>query len=125
MLQTKSVALPGAVAGTVVLFQFQARIIASPFLCGMRNSSVPSAAIAGALWFNVESIRTFEPMDIDAMRVWPGIGAFGHVKQFLNPAMYSTFKRRLKQGTPTCQSVIYDAKAPGRAMLLRCRFVIS
>ena len=29
-------------------------------------------------------------------KVWPSFRAFGHVKQSLNPTLYSQFKRRLK-----------------------------
>jgi len=29
-------------------------------------------------------------------KAWPGFRGFGHVKQFLNPAGYPAFRRRLK-----------------------------
>jgi len=32
-------------------------------------------------------------------KAWPSFRAFGHVKQYLNPARYSMFKRRLKHVT--------------------------
>ncbi len=83
--------------GTVVLFQFQARIIASAIFRRDEKFKRPIGGFAGVLHFDVESIRTFDPLDIDALRkVWPGMRAFGHVKQFLNPAGYPKFKRRLK-----------------------------
>jgi hypothetical protein len=86
-----------AVPGSVVLFQFKARIIASAVFRRDEKFERPIGGYAGALHFDVESIRTFDPLDIETMcKVWPGIRAFGHVKQFLNPALYSTFKRRLK-----------------------------
>jgi hypothetical protein len=86
-----------AAPGTVVLFQFKARIIASVVFRSDEKFDRPIRGYSGALHFDVDSIRTFDPLDIDAMRkVWPGIGAFGHVKQFLNPALYPKFKRRLK-----------------------------
>jgi hypothetical protein len=86
-----------AVPGTVVLFQFQSRIIAIAVFQRDEKFKRPVGGYNGALHFDVESIRTFDPLDIEAMRkVWPGIRAFGHVKQFLNPARFSMFKRRLK-----------------------------
>ena len=86
-----------AVPGSVVLFQFKARIIASAVFRRDEKFKRPIGGYGGALHFDVESIRTFDPVDIETMRkLWPGIRAFGHVKQFLNPALYSTFKRRLK-----------------------------
>jgi hypothetical protein len=48
--------------------------------------------------FEVSTIMTFDPVDAEAMRAaWPAFRAFGHVKQFLNPARYPMFKRRLKR----------------------------
>jgi len=86
-----------AVPGSVVLFQFKACIIASAVFRHDEKFERPIGGFGGALHFDVESIRTFDPLDIETMRkVWPGIRAFGHVKQFLNPALYPTFKRRLK-----------------------------
>lgn len=86
-----------AVPGTVVLFQFQSRIIASAVFQRDEKFKRPIRGYGGALHFEVDSIRTFDPLDIEAMRnIWHGNRAFGHVKQFLNPARYTLFKRRLK-----------------------------
>jgi hypothetical protein len=86
-----------AEAGTVVLFQFQARIIASAVFLRDEKFRQPIRGHGGALYFDVESFRTFDPLDAVAMRkVWPGFRGLGHVKQFLNPTRYSMFKRRLK-----------------------------
>ncbi|HET6247256.1 MAG TPA: hypothetical protein VFE47_06095 [Tepidisphaeraceae bacterium] len=83
--------------GTVILFQFQARIIASAVLERDEKFARPIGGSRGRLHFDVASIRIFDPVDIEAMRrIWPGIGSFGHVKQRLNPASYGKFKRRLK-----------------------------
>ncbi len=97
-----------AVPGTVVLFQFQARVIASAVFRSDEKFDRPIRGYSGALHFDVDSIRTFDPLDIEAMRkVWPGIGAFGHVKQFLNPALYPKFNRRLKHvASPSNQRVV-------------------
>ena len=86
-----------AAAGTIVLFQFRARIIASGVLVRDEKFERTSRGGGGILHFEPESFCTFEPVDAETMRkVWPGFRAFGHVKQFLNPGRYSAFKRRLK-----------------------------
>ena len=85
-------------AGTVVLFQFQARIIASAVLLRDEKFNSPRAGRRGRLHFDASSIRTFEPLDFAALRrIWPGIRPFGHVKQMLNPGLYAKFRRRLKR----------------------------
>ena len=85
-------------AGTVVLFQFQARIVASAVLLSDERFNTPRAGRRGRLHFDAGSIRTFEPLDFAAMRrIWPGIRPFGHVKQALNPTLYAKFRRRTKR----------------------------
>ena len=84
--------------GTIVLFQYRARIIASGIFLRDEKSERPVGGYAGSLYFDVASLRTFKPLDVEAMRkVWPGFRAFGHVKQYLNPARYPDFKRRLRR----------------------------
>ena len=86
--------------GTVVLFQYRARIIASGVFLRDEKFERPIGGYGGALYFEVATLRTFVPLDVEAMRkVWPSFRAFGHVKQYLNPARYSMFKRRLKRVT--------------------------
>jgi hypothetical protein len=85
-------------AGTVVLFQYRARVIASALFIRDERFDHRRRGYAGMLHFDVASIRTFDPVDANAMRaVWPAFRAFGHVKQFLNPGRYAMFKRRLKR----------------------------
>lgn len=82
-------------AGTLVLFQFQARIIASAVLLKDEKFKSPRSGRRGRLHFDASSLRTFEPLDFAAMReIWPGIRPFGHVKQVLNPGLYRKFRRR-------------------------------
>jgi hypothetical protein len=84
--------------GTVVLFQYRARIIASAVFLRDEKFDRPKRGCAGAIFVDVKSIRTFDPIDLAGMRkVWPAFRAFGHVKQFLNPTLYPKFKRRLKE----------------------------
>ena len=83
--------------GTIVLFQFKARIIASGVFMRDERFEQKKRGHAGQLHFDSASFRTFDPLDVDAMRkVWPRFRAFGHVKQHLNPTLYPLFKRRLK-----------------------------
>jgi hypothetical protein len=86
--------------GTLVLFQYKARIVASARLLRDERFKKPIGGSSGAFWFDVASIRTFDPLDIDAMRkVWPGMRRFGHIKQVLNPTKYAMFRRKLKNVT--------------------------
>jgi len=86
-----------APAGTVVLFQFTARIIASAVFLRDEKYARPKRGCAGQMHFDVASFQTFDPIDAEMMRkVWPAFRAFGHVKQHLNPARYPMLKRRLR-----------------------------
>jgi hypothetical protein len=86
-----------APAGTLVLFQYRARVIASAVFVRDERFEKPRRGSAGVLHFEVGSIRTFEPVDAETMRkVWPAFRAFGHVKQALHPGRYAALRRRLK-----------------------------
>ena len=83
--------------GTILLFQYQARIIATARFLRDERFEKPVGGCAGAIYVEVASIRTFEPVDLATMRkAWPGFRAFGHVKQHLNPTNFGRFKRGLK-----------------------------
>ena len=83
--------------GTIVLFQFRARIIASATFVRDERFDRPKGAISGVLHFEPSSIRSFGPIDAQTMRqIWPGFRSFGHVKQRLNPTCYVAFTRRRK-----------------------------
>ena len=82
--------------GSILLFQYKAHVIASAVFLRNERFDRPIDGYGGALHLDVASIRTFDPADLTAMcRAWPGMRAFGHVKQYLNPAGYPAFKRRL------------------------------
>jgi hypothetical protein len=83
--------------GTVVLFQYRACIIASATFLRDERFERPVGGCAGAIFVDVASIRTFDPVDLATMRkAWPSFRAFGHVKQHLNPTNFGRFKRQLK-----------------------------
>jgi len=86
--------------GTIVLFQFKARIIASAIFLRDEKFDRSQKGYAGAMFFDIRSIRTFDPLDVEPMRrVWPSFTRFGHVKQYLNPTRYPMLKKRLKNAT--------------------------
>jgi hypothetical protein len=83
--------------GTIILFQFKARIIAMATFLRDEKYEKPIRGNAGEIVIDPQSIRTFDPLDAQAMRrIWPGFRGFGHAKQRLNPTLYPAFKRRLK-----------------------------
>ena len=83
--------------GTIVLFQYRARVVASAVFLRDEKFERPRRGSGGAMHFDPATIRTFTPWDVEAMRkAWPTFRAFGHVRQFLNPTRYPMFKRRLK-----------------------------
>ena len=86
--------------GTVVLFQYRARIIASAVFLRDEKFDRPIRGCRGELHFDAGSFRTFDPLDAEAMRkIWRGFRGFGHAKQSLNPTLYPVFNRRLKHMT--------------------------
>ena len=80
-----------------MLFQFKARIIAMGVFLRDEKFEKPIRGRNGEIAFDPQSFRTFDPLDVEAMRrIWPSFTRFGHVKQSLNPTLYPMFKRRLK-----------------------------
>ncbi len=61
-----------APSGTVVLFQFDRRVVASAVLAWIERYAQPDGLYGGAMWFEPKSIRIFEPMAAEEIqRVWP------------------------------------------------------
>lgn len=82
--------------GTVVLFQYEGRIIASAIFERHERFEQPQDGYKGALWFDPKSIRIFQPVGPDEVRaIWPEFRSFGHVKQYLDPTNYSAFEKQL------------------------------
>lgn len=86
-----------APAGSLVLFQFRGRVIASAVFVRDDKFEKRRGPHAGEMYFEPASFRVFDPVDADGMRkAWPWFRRFGHVKHALNPTGYPAFKRRLK-----------------------------
>lgn len=81
--------------GTIVLFQFKARVIASArFLRDEKFEQADRDGFGGAMFFDAASIEIFDPIDDATMRrAWAGFRRFGHVKQALNPTCFAMFRR--------------------------------
>lgn len=83
--------------GTIVLFQYRAHIMASAVFLRDEKFARPRNGSSGTIYFDPASIRTFDPVDAEALRkAWPSFRAFGRVRRALNPMRYPMFKRRLK-----------------------------
>jgi len=85
--------------GTVVLFQFDGRIIASAAISkkAERFNQPDKDGYRGALYFDRHSIKVFHPVTAAAVsRIWPDFKGFGRAKWKLDPNQYPTFERELK-----------------------------
>jgi hypothetical protein len=82
--------------GTVVLFQYGGRIIASAvFLKKVKYEQVMDG-YKGAIWFDVNSIQIFDPINLDSIQsIWPNVIRLSQVKWPLDPAGYPAFERSL------------------------------
>jgi hypothetical protein len=86
--------------GTVVLFQYDKRIVAAATLREAERFAGPRGGFAGVLRFFPESIRVFDPVDeADVRAAWPTFKRFNRVKQHLDPARWPAFARRLTNVT--------------------------
>jgi hypothetical protein len=82
--------------GTVVLFQYEGKIIASAVFERNERFARPEGSYRGAMWFDVESIRIFEPVGPEKLRsIWPEFQRLGHAKQDLDPVFYPAFEEQL------------------------------
>jgi len=82
--------------GTVVLFQYDNRIIASAALDRVERLKRPKGEYHGNLYFKVESIRVFEPVGVDRVNeIWPIVKRFNRAKWRLDPSRYPEFERGL------------------------------
>ena len=105
-----------ATPGTVVLFQYDNAIIASAIFRKTEFFDEPEedqgVEYRGAIYFDADSIRDFEPVGPDQMKgIWPKFSRFSHAKTLLDPKGYPDFERAtgLKQ-SPTPSA--HDLEAP-------------
>jgi len=86
-----------AESGTVVLFQYEGKIIASATLIDVERFATPQEGVyRGALYFDAGSIRVFDPVGSDAVvAVWPKFKRFSHVKQKLAVEGLAEFESKL------------------------------
>lgn len=88
----KLIAEPGA----VVLFQCENRIVASATYLDVEPFDLPEKGYKGYLHFEVPSIRTFNPVDLNALKKsWPEIKRLSQSKQRLDPRGYPSFESGL------------------------------
>jgi hypothetical protein len=82
--------------GDVVLFQYAGRIIASATLDRVERFERPDGAYQGALYFDVQSIRVFDPIGPDVVRgIWPKVKKFSQAKWKLDLKGFPALVRRL------------------------------
>ena len=85
-----------ATSGTLVLFQYEGKLIASAKLIDVeRFKTAEKGTYNGALYFDVKSIRIFDPVGADVVSsVWPEVKRFSHVKWSLDPERYAAFEQK-------------------------------
>ncbi|HSP22771.1 MAG TPA: HNH endonuclease [Planococcus sp. (in: firmicutes)] len=83
--------------GTLVLFQFQGRLIASALLKKtVSYDEVNEFGYSGYYKFSKRSIFTFDPLDIkDVQKIWSGMKGFHQSHQKLDAAQYPALKQLL------------------------------
>jgi hypothetical protein len=83
--------------GTVVLFQYAGKIIASAVLKAVeRFDKTEHGAYNGALHFDVNTIRVFDPVGAEiVVKIWPQVKRLGQAKWSLDPKRYAAFEREL------------------------------
>jgi hypothetical protein len=83
--------------GTVVLFQFAGKIIASAVLTSVeRFETAEMGGYEGAYYFDVNSIKVFDPISPAIVSsIWPQVTRLGQAKWSLDPKRYAAFERKL------------------------------
>lgn len=71
-----------AESGTVVLFQYEGKLIASAtFIEAERFKGTEGDTYKGALYFDPKSVRVFDQVGSDVVsEIWPEFKGFSHVK---------------------------------------------
>jgi hypothetical protein len=85
-----------ALPGTVVLFQYTGKIVASATLHHVERFAEPEGSHTGAYHFEVASIKVFDPVGPEVIsRIWPNFTGFGQAKWNLDPKGYLAFEQSL------------------------------
>jgi hypothetical protein len=84
-------------SGTTVLFQYDGRLIASATLIEVERVETPEkGTYRGALYFDVNSIKVFDPIGPEAVTgIWPEFKGLSRVKWTLDPKRFAEFEREL------------------------------
>ena len=86
-----------AESGTIVLFQYDGKLIASATLVEVeRFEAAEGETYKGALYFDPKSVRVFDPVGSDVVSAfWPEFKGFSRVKWSLNPKGNAAFEKKL------------------------------
>jgi len=85
-----------AETGTVVLFQYEASIIARADFVRRETFSKPNDEYKGAMYFDVTSIKIFDPVDASKMReAWPEFSKFSQAMPSLSASHLADFEASL------------------------------
>lgn len=84
-----------AESGTVVLFQYEGKIIASAtFVEAERFEVLEGDTYKGALYFDPQSVKVFDPVGSDVVSaIWPEFKGFSHVKWSLDSKAIVNLRR--------------------------------
>lgn len=82
--------------GTIVLFQYDSKIIASATLDRIERFEQPEGPYNGALHFDVNSVTVFDPVGPHVVaEIWPEFKGFSHVKWTLDSKGYPAFEQKI------------------------------
>jgi len=84
--------------GTVVLFQYDNKIIAKAVFVRQEKFETAEGPYEGAIYFDIDSIRVFDPVGPDLLHVvWPEeFKGFSNVKSQLTPESFPEFEEQLE-----------------------------
>lgn len=112
-----------AASDTVVLFQYDSNVIASAVLDRVERYEKPQGSYSGAMFFDVTSIRVFDPIGAQGIRqVWPEFKRFSQSKQSLDPSKFPIFAAGLsrKREPPIARDIVGP---PNRERILVSRVI--
>jgi len=83
--------------GSIVLFQYLNRLIASAILCTVvRFPEADESGYKGTLNFDLKSIKVFDPIGAEVVsKIWPEFNGFSHAMRELDAKGYPEFEKTL------------------------------